>query len=584
MQADQVIGHNIIGYDLPLAEKLYPWFSISREKVVDTLILSRLIWPNLAELDARAKKVEGKLTGSHSLKAWGYRLGYNKLEFDEWDEFSEEMLAYNVVDVEVTVRLWILIVSKKVDPRAWELEHQVAFIIAKQERYGFAFDEQGAQQLAARLQSRRLELEEKLQQTFKPFYLADKVVTPKRTTNGTKIPGTWEGAPYTKIRLTVFNPGSRHHIAYMLKRLYNWKPTEFTESGQPKIDETVLGKLEWPEAKLLNEYFLVQKRLGMVVDGENAWLKLVRNGRIYGEVITNGAVTGRATHRNPNVAQTPAVGAPYGAECRALFRPSFGRVQVGIDVSGLELRCLSHFLARWDGGSYGRIVCDGDVHWANTQAALGVTSERDEHNHPEHKLYRDGIKTFIYAFLYGAGGWKIGMTIFDIILKLKARNLVYNNLLKKFFKGNEAPNEDDFKSAGNKLKREFTKKTPGLEKLIEGVKQACERGYLFGLDGRKLHIRSDHAALNTLLQSAGALICKRWMVELDWAITERGWENKCQQVAWVHDELQFEADPDIAEELGKLAVECIVRAGNYFNIKVPLTGEYKIGNNWKECH
>lgn len=581
MNADQVIGHNIINYDLALCEKLYPWFHIERYKVVDTLVMSRLIWSNLGDLDV-AKQTNQK--GSHSLKAWGYRLGYHKLEFNEWDTFSEEMLEYNTVDVEVNERLWNLIESKKVDLRAIELEHQVAFIISQQERYGFCFDEPRAIQLAAQLQTRRLQLEELLQSVFKPFYLSAGEVTPKRTTNGSKVPGTWEGAPYTKIKLTVFNPGSRHHIAYMLKRLYNWKPTEFTDGGQPKIDETVLGKLEWPEAKLLNEYFLIQKRLGMLIDGDNSWLKLVRNGKIYGEVITNGAVTGRATHRNPNVAQTPAVGAAYGAECRELFGPSAGRVQVGIDVSGLELRCLSHYLAKWDGGNYGRIVCDGDVHWANTQAALGILVERDEHLYPEHKLYRDGIKTFIYAFLYGAGGWKIGMTIFDIILKLKSRNLVYKHLLKSFFKGNESPSEDDFKRAGNKLKKEFTAKTPGLQKLIEGVQSACERGYLYGLDGRWLHIRSPHAALNTLLQSAGALICKRWMVELDWAITSRGWQHKVQQIAWIHDELQFEADPDIAEEFGKLAVHCIALAGMYFDIRVPLTGEYKIGRNWRECH
>lgn len=551
MQAKVVIGHNIIGYDLPVLEKLYPWFHIPWSKVIDTLVLSRLVFSNLSDTDMSRRAVcEAKMIGSHSLKAWGIRLGLLKLEHEDWTQFSPEMLERCAVDVDVTERLWKLIEAKNVDPRANELEHSVAIIVARQERQGYSFDVQKAETLTATLMMRRTELEAELQDTFKPFYLADGPVKVwKRTINRKKgdiIEYCPEGGEYQPIKLTIFNPGSRHHIANRLKCLYNWKPEEFTESGQPKVDESVLGKLPWSEAKLLNEYMLVQKRLGMLAEGDNAWLKLVRNGKLHGEVITNGAVTGRATHRNPNIAQVPAVSALYGKECRELFRAERGKVQVGIDVSGLELRMLAHYLSRWDDGAYGRVVCEGDVHTVNQEAA-GLET-------------RSLAKTFIYAFLYGAGDWKIGHTVQPLA------------------------HEDEKKVIGKALKERFTKRTPGLEKLLDAVKAAAKRGYLVGLDGRHLHIRSDHAALNTLLQSAGALVCKRWMVEIDLELARRDWHGKVQQLAFVHDELQFQANPDVAEDFGKLAVDCIKRAADYFRIQVPLTGEYKIGNNWAECH
>lgn len=539
MKADQIIGHNVIGYDIALIEKLYPWFTIPRERVVDTLILSRLLYTDLSDRDRSKAVIEPKLFGSHSLKAWGQRLGFPKGDYDGgWETFSEEMLEYNVRDVEVTDRLFQLIMdSPAYSEKASVLEHQVAHIVAKQERTGFAFDEKAAAKLTASLLEKREEIRARLQDTFPPFYLPNGYHVPKKD-NKTK--GITAGDPYNKIKLTIFNPGSRHHIAHRLKSIHGWEPKEFTPDGSAKVDEAVLEKLPWPEAKLLTEYLMVQKRLGMLAEGDNAWTKMSRNGRIHGEIITNGAVTGRATHRNPNIAQVPAVGAPYGKECRSLFTASRGYKLVGIDVSGLELRCLAHYMSRYDQGKYGREVVEGDVHTAN-QLAAGLET-------------RNQAKTFIYAFLYGAGPQKIGSIV---------------------GKGS---------TAGAALKKRFLQKTPALAKLISDVGNAGQRGYLYGLDGRRLHIRSSHAALNTLLQSAGALICKQWMVEVDKMITQMEWVSKVKQVAWVHDECQFDVDPDIADEFGKKAVECITKAGEFFEFRVPLTGEYKIGNNWAETH
>lgn len=539
MGADEIIGHNIIGYDIPVIKKLYPWFSIAEDRVTDTLILSRLIFSDLSDLDrSTGASVEPKLIGSHSLKAWGQRLGFHKAEFEGgWEQFSDEMLEYNVRDTEVTDRLHSRLLDHPAySARASVLEHQVAHIVARQERAGFSFDEQAADKLAATLMKRRAEIEAEMKDVFPPLTIEEEFIP---RVNNKKL-GYEKGVPTIKKREVVFNPGSRKQIADRLILKHGWKPKEFTPDGSAKVDESVLEKLPWPEAKILTEYLMVQKRLGMLAEGDNAWLKMVRNGKIHGEVITNGAVTGRATHRNPNIAQVPAVGAPYGKDCRSLFTASRGRKLVGVDVSGLELRMLAHFMARYDAGAYGKEVVEGDVHTANQHAA-GLET-------------RNQAKTFIYAFLYGAGPGKIGSIV------------------------GKGPQH------GKKLKERFLERTPALGRLIGYVQRASQRGYLMGLDGRRLAIRSEHAALNTLLQSAGALICKQWMVEVDQMITEMKWSHRVQQVAWVHDECQFDCDPDIAEEFGAKVVECISKAGDFFGINVPLTGEYKIGNNWAETH
>lgn len=538
MQADMVIGHNVVGYDIPLASKLYPWFSIAEDRVVDTLVLSRLIFTDLSDRDNQARvQMEGKLYGSHSLKAWGFRLNLLKDDYQGgFDAFSEEMLSYNTQDVVVTARLYEkLIKHEALSEKANVLEHKVAHIVAKQERHGFMFNMKQAEELTAHLQIRRGELEQKLQDTFQPWEEFVETFIPK--TNNKKQ-GYVKGVPIDKFKTVIFNPGSRHHIANRLKAFHGWVPKEFTPNGQAKVDETILSKLPYPEAKLLTEYLMVQKRLGMLAEGDHAWIKMVKSDkRIHGDVITNGAVTGRATHRNPNIAQVPAVGALYGKECRSLFGVPTGKVLVGIDVSGLELRMLAHFM-RDD--EYARQVVEGDVHTVN-QLAAGLDT-------------RNQAKTFIYAFLYGAGPEKIG----SIVGKGKVH--------------------------GGQLKKRFLERTPSLKRLIDDVQRAAVRGYLFGLDGRRLHIRSSHAALNTLLQSAGALVCKQWMVELRDLLTLKDLSHKVHQVAWVHDECQFECDPEIADEFGKLAVEAITKAGEFFQIKVPLTGEYKTGNNWAETH
>jgi DNA polymerase I-like protein with 3'-5' exonuclease and polymerase domains len=546
MNADLIIGHNVIRFDIPLIKKLYPWFEIQEDRVRDTLVCTRLLWPDIAERDLAKGRALGKLTGSHSLEAWGKRLGNYKGDFKgPWDTWTPVMQEYCEQDVAVTYDLWMKIQANDHSEAAIDLEHKVAWIIAQQERNGFLFDTVKAQKLYATLVGKRVELESKLQATFAPWWSCGDIKTPTKTISykdPLKADRT-AGATFTEVTLNLFNPGSRHHIADRLSKLRGWKPKEFTEKGQPKVDESVLEKLKYPEAQLLAEYFMLDKRIGQIAEGDQAWLKQVKaDGRIHGSVNTNGAVTGRATHSHPNIAQVPAVGIQYGAECREMFCVPPGKKLVGIDVSGLELRMLGHYMAKYDDGAYAKEVIDGDIHTANQQAA-GLSSRND-------------AKRFIYAFLYGAGPAKIAL-----VTGRKTR------------------------AEGAAIKDQFLAKTPALKSLIEAVQSAAERRkYLVGLDGRRLHIRSAHAALNTLLQSAGALVCKRWLVELHQMLKDAGLLDSVRQVAWIHDEVQLEVDEDLAEIIGKLAVDAIKKAGLFFAIRVPLDGEYKIGNNWAECH
>ncbi|UIL29722.1 DNA polymerase [Rhizobium leguminosarum] len=339
--------------------------------------------------------------------------------------------------------------------------------------------------------------------------------------------------------------------------------------------------MPYAQAKVLAEHFLVEKRIGQLAEGDQAWLKLVKKGRIHGSVNTNGAVTGRCTHSNPNVAQVPRVGSPFGAECRALFATTSRWVLVGADLSGLELRCLAHFMALFDGGEYGRIVLEGDIHTVNQNAA-GLPTRND-------------AKTFIYAFLYGAGDQKIGSIVAP----------------------DASPEEQ--KRIGKKLKRQFLQKTPALRRLREVVElkvlgfvpkarplnvnpayehmwrqdsakqwwfKAGAGGVLVGLDGRKLNVRSAHSALNTLLQSAGALISKAAMIFAYQELSTRGYVfgRDYAFVAHIHDEIQTECRPELAEEVGQIVVEGMRAAGTFFAFGCPIDGEFKIGNNWKETH
>lgn len=546
MDADLITGHNVIKYDIPVIQKLYPWFTVDQSKVFDTLVATRLIWANIKDTDTtllKQEKLPGKLFGSHSLAAWGYRLGNYKGDYSGgWATFSQEMLDYCVQDVEVTASLYQKIIDKDYAQQSLDLEHQVAWLMAKQERNGFHFDMKKAAELLGTLVQRRGELERELKEYFGSWEVQLPDFVPARDN---KTLGYKKGIPVKKIKTVEFNPSSRDHIADRLITLYGWRPADFTEGGKPMVDEVVLGKLSYPPCKRLTEYLLVQKRISQLNEGGQAWMKCEKKGKIHGSINPNGAVTGRATHSYPNISQVPSSGSPYGPECRELFTVPADWLLVGADASGLELRCLAHFMAKWDGGKYAEILLGGDIHTENQKAAGLLT--------------RNQAKTFIYAFLYGAGDAKIGSIT-----------------------GGAA-------SEGRKLKQKFLRSLPALGRLVEAVQGAAKRGYLVGLDGRHIHVRSSHAALNTLLQSAGALVCKKWLVlleeHLQTAGLKHGWDGDYAFCAWSHDECQIACrTPEIAAAVRKMAEDCVLKAGDYFGFRCPTAGESKVGKTWADTH
>lgn len=576
-------GHNVIPFDNEAIAKCYPGWK-PEGKVRDSLAECRVIWTNLYEVDSKAIKagkrpqkfIEKRYTGSHSLGAWGFRMGVLKEEYDgEWGAFTPDMDRYADGDCPVTQALFDLIDSKEFSREALDLETEVYSIIRLQEKHGFLFDVPSANRLLSDLQVRHAELEDLLRQTFKPWWAPKRkggrheVIVPKRDN---RAQGYVQGCPATKVELVVFNPASRDHIADRLTTLFGWQPVEFTPTGKPAVDETTLTGMTEPEAKLLVEYLTVDKRLGQLHSGKNAWLSSVKaDGRIHGRVNSNGAVTGRMTHSNPNVAQVPRVGSLYGAECRSLFISAPGYKLVGCDAEGLELRMLAHYMARFDGGAYGDTVVNGkksdgsDVHTVN-QRLLGL---RD----------RDNTKTWTYAYLYGAGNLKLGSIVYDD----------FSEAQRDAFNAKHPPGQAREKAIAGLGLRARTRLEGGLTalgKLQDLVKDKARRGFVLSLDGRKLHVRSAHACLNTLLQGAGAVVMKKALVLHYRACLARGWVHGVDwgYAANVHDEAQMEAREEIADEIGRMFADAIAEAGRAFDLKCPLSGAFAVGRTWKDTH
>ena len=527
-QAQEVIGHNIIGYDIPACEKLLGT-DFSACKITDTLVMSRLADPQRE---------------AHSLGHWGEKLGYPKGDYSDWTHYTHDMLLYCEQDVNVNHEVYKALLKELEDfkPDSLELEHDVQRIIQQQIRNGWLLDSPKARDLVAELQEKSYELEEIVQKVFLPLPTFYKAIVPKVKKDGSysivglKFLGErWEevGGPFSRIDWPVFNLGSRQQIGRYLKH-FGWKPKAFTETGHPIVSEDILKNVKGiPEAELIASYLLVGKRIAQV----RSWLEAANEdtGRVHGYVNTNGAVTGRMTHSKPNLAQVPSSSSLYGPECRSCWIVPKGYKLVGIDASGLELRMLAHFM---DDADYTNTILTGDIHTANQKAA-GLDT-------------RNQAKTFIYAYLYGAGDEKIGSIA------------------------------GGGRVVGKRLKDSFLKATPSLAKLKENVAQSAAKGYITGLDGRKVFIRSEHAALNSCLQSAGSLIMKQALIILDrYAIL---WGIDYKFVGNIHDEFQVEVREDQASKFGALAASCIEAAGIHFKLRCPLAGEFNVGNSWADTH
>jgi DNA polymerase-1 len=506
-QCDLIIGHNIIAFDNQVLSKTWN-ISMRKNQLYDTLVSARLLDPSKE--------------GGHSLDAWGKRLGYAKGDFNDWDGgLTDETITYCIQDTLVTKKLYDYLLTEfnrqHFDYRSIEIELNVQHIIHKQTEDGFKLDERKAIELQAELTNKLVNIEASLQSIF-PTKTIERISekTGKKLADG----------------IEVFNPGSRKQIGERLIEK-GWKPKAFTDKGQPKVDETTLEGVDIPEAKAIAEYLMLQKRIAQI----SSWLKEMKeDGRVHGKVITNGAVTGRMTHMSPNLAQVPNSSAIYGHECRELWTVEKGYKLVGIDASGLELRMLAHYMKD---DEYTNEIVSGDIHTANQKAA-GLET-------------RNQAKTFIYAFLYGAGASKIGKIV-----------------------GGSA-------KEGERLISNFLKNTPKLHALRQTVSSKLStEGTLPGLDGRRLQVRSEHSALNTLLQGAGAIVMKQALVLLDDKLSKLGVDYKF--VANVHDEWQIEVEDGYHDIVGKLGIQSIEQAGKKLNMNCPLTGEYRVGLTWKDTH
>lgn len=552
-RADVLIGHNICFYDIPVLNKLFPDIQINA-RIIDTLICTRLIWPKevLYELDTEQyPQVPKNLCGSASLKAWGWRLATHKIDFKDFTEYSQEMLDYCVQDVAVTFNLWQLIATQNYAESALLLEHDFALAINKQIRSGVPFDLDAALDLVDVLRAKETELEAHLKEIFPPIK-HEKVFVPR--VNNVKR-GYVKGQPFTKVSYEEFNPGSRDQIVDRLGSKYGWKPEKFTEKGNPIVNDEVLEQLPYPEAKPLTEYMLVKKRLGQIAGGNNAWIKLYNNdtGRIHGDVTTNGCITGRCSHRNPNMGQVPAGYSPYGKECRSLFTPPDGWDLIGIDAKALELRCLAGYLAIWDNGEYARLVTDEsiDIHTYN-QKQFGVET-------------RDISKRLLYGMLYGCGSVKAG-SIIDPNLK----------------------DEDELRMLGRDAIDGFMRGVPALKALkLEIDKTIGLRGYLIGLDRRQLYCRSAFKGLNVLLQSAGAILMKQVVINIQNNIKNNlglEYDNDWQQLLMVHDEVQIACKPQHTEAIREQAMLAFPQAQEFFGFRCLIEGDSRVGSNWSETH
>ena len=536
--ADKLIGHNIIGYDLPAIKKIHNIDLTEGKAIVDTLVLSRLFNPTRE--------------GGHSLESWGYRIGLQKIEHTEFGEYTPDMLNYCRNDAVLNAKMFnnLKSESRGFSRQSVVLEHETLKIIANQRERGFLLDVKSATLLVAELTDRLKEVEREVQKTFRPKQLKTTLLAQFTKTGALSKMGLIEGST-KKSRLTQeeyeeiatkrktirieevpFNLGSRKQIGEYLVD-FGWKPKRFTPTGQPIVDESTLSKItDIPEATLIAEYLLLQKRIAQV----SSWLEeLHEDDRVRGFVNPNGTITGRMTHNHPNMAQVPSVRAPYGKRCRACWTVPEGYKLVGIDASSLELRMLAHYMKDED---FKNEILHGDIHSTNQRLA-GLES-------------RDQAKTFIYALLYGAGDAKLGSVV----------------------GGN--------KRDGSELRKRFFDNLPAFKHLKDTVGRAASKGFLKGLDGRKLYVRSEHAALNTLLQSAGAIVMKQAMIGLNQLIKLNTLD--AHFVCNVHDEWQLEVKESVADSTGQLGVDAIRQSGKELELFCPLDGEYKIGDNWSDTH
>lgn len=474
----------------------------------------------------------------HSLGAWGERLGFEKGSFSDWSTFTEEMGVYCIQDVAVTQRLYAKLMSMtdaSLDD-ALKLEHDFAWCISLQELHGFRLDVEAAADLAAEMRQDMGDIELELQEVFPP-----KTIERWSEKTGKQL----------KDKIEVFNPGSRKQIAERLHDLYQWKPKIFTPAGSPQIDHKVLSTLKFSEAKLLGRYFFYQKQLSQIAEGDSAWLKCVTDdGYVHGAVNTIGTATNRCSHFAPNMAQV----SKKDPRMRSVWLPDEGHVLVGCDADGLELVCLASYLGIFDEGRYADIIINGDKD-AKTDAH-SMTAKLVG-------ISRDAAKGVIYALIYGCSDRKLAEMLKTAGSPIKS---------------------------GKVARATLNEGIVGLGKLSDIVKKKAERGFVLGIDKRRIPIRSPHSALNFLLQSCGAILMKKSMQIFHFELAANAGLVVDERTvgfhycANVHDEVQFSCRPDLADQVGSLFAKSITLAGERLGLRCASSGSYDVGTSWLDTH
>lgn len=567
----------------------------------------------------------------------------DELTHHVWGIWNQDMEEYCENDVAVTAKLWTKILSENYPEDPIRFEHEIHALACKMESNGFPFDIKRAEALADELRHEVEKLSAKAINHYGTWYAPDKkrvtgplwegqtvtkdyprprpqygedasrkiwaeITIPKRDFNPKSLwkkkpksdemtlqSTRFEGAPYCAVKLKEFNPGSRPMIIDRFTVVHDWEPNSFTDKGNPEVNDDVLTGLVGtiPMAKELAEIFYLNKRLGQVATGNAAWLKMVGpDGAIHGRTNTGGTISGRCAHSSPNLGQVPSVksapvlidgdynskildanGEPFrycfdadgelrnkvmlrgrignhGYDCRRLFYVPPGWKLVGCDLSGIELRCLANLAAPYDNGFLIRQILEGDIHTANQEAA-GLET-------------RDQAKTFIYATVYGAGEEKIGSIVEPLASPERQRQI------------------------GKRLKTQFFRKMPGLAAAVKQIQRECRRGWIEGLDGRRLRVRAKHSALNLRLQSDGAVIAKEWALGSEDAFLseglKHGWDGDFAFLAFIHDELQVAVRDEYVDFAKQALIDAALAAGEVFDFRMPVDAESKSGINWAETH
>lgn len=623
-QVDTWIGHNFLGYDVVWINKLMGT-NIHYSNVIDTLVLSRLYRPVSPFKEQMRKLKTDNRQGGHSLEAWGLRLGYHKIEFNDWSQFTEEMLEYCVRDVQLNYKVYLKLLTEGVgfSPRCIRLEHKVAWLLAMQERNGFYLDQDTCKTLLKDTTKILDEMYIKLQDIFPPVPKLVREFTVKYNMDKTmgavsaRILEQYQIHPdlrietvegkietYNLYALQTFNPKSSKQIAERLLNI-GWNPRKFTPKGNPAtdkdtladaIEELLVDNPELQELKYLGNYNIVADRQQKA----SKWLELVEeDGRVHGRINPIGASTHRCSHFQDNMANVARVifdgdGVPikglegkFGYESRACWAAEEGNLLVGVDASGIQLRALAHYM---NDPKYTKALLESDIHVVNGLAA-GIIP-----NINEIKEFRPRSKTFIYAWLLGAGDELVGVIVgvekheYEELFDFARERMIWGKPMLEYImytlrkKGRPATEKLVATIIkGFKVKEQFLNRTPALKRLkTKEIPEVAKQGYLIGIDGRKIWVPSEHLAMGAYLQGFEAVIMKASMCFYHTDLTKAG--IPFRQTNFVHDEWCIETPKECAEEVLEIVKRSIPKAGEVFNVRCPLESDGQIGKTWANIH